>query len=258
MLRFSANLSTLFQDLPPLERPAAARRAGFAAVEIQFPYELPAQAWHDAIARAGVEVALFNVPAGDLMQRGQGLAAVPGREAAFAQALEQAVDYARVLRPLCVNVLAGVPDAALERERCLDVLAGNLRRAAQAMEGEGVRVVTEAINRVDRPGSLVSTTGQALAAIDRAGHANLRIQYDLYHMQIMEGDLIRTLRTHHERIGHIQFADNPGRHEPGTGEINFAKVFAAIEALPYAGYVGAEYLPTGRTEDSLGWLGTVA
>ena len=254
MIRFSANLSMLFLEVPELERPVAARRAGFDAVEIQFPYGHPAERWHDALREAGVELVLFNVPAGDLMGGGQGLAGVPGREAAFRDAVDEAAAVARVLRPRHVNVLAGCPAAGHGRERCLDTLAANLAYAAEVMADAGVGVVTEAVNTVDRPGYLIDGTQSALDVIDRAGHANLRIQYDLYHMQIMEGDLIRSLRTHWARIGHIQFADNPGRHEPGTGEIHFANVFAEIERLPYDGFVGAEYVPSRRSEETLAWL----
>ncbi|MDX3907427.1 MAG: TIM barrel protein [Pigmentiphaga sp.] len=254
MIRFSANLSMLFREVPELERPAAARRAGFEAVEMQFPYDHEAVQWRAALDTAGVELVLYNIPAGDFMTGGQGLAGVPGREDAFREAVAQAAQAARVLRPRNVNVLAGCPGPEHDRERCLDTLAANLQYAARVMADIGVGVVIEAINSVDRPGYLIDRTQAALAAIDRAGHPNLRLQYDIYHMQVMEGDLIRTLRTHCARIGHIQFADNPGRHEPGTGEIHFGHVFAALDQLPYDGFVGAEYLPSRRTEDTLDWL----
>lgn len=254
MLRFSANLSTLFLEHPELERPKAARAAGFEAVEVQFPYDHPAAAWKAALGTAGLGLVLFNIPVGDMMSGGLGLASVPGREQQFKDAVAQAFGYAQLLKPRNVNVLTGWPGAQFEREACLDTLANNLRYAAETMAQLGVGVVMEAVNTVDRPGYLISNTQDALNVIDRAAHPNLGIQYDLYHMQIMEGDLIRTLQTHHERIGHIQFADNPGRHEPGSGEINFANVFAQIAGLPYSGYVGAEYLPSRRTEETLGWM----
>lgn len=253
MIRFSANLSLLFREVPELERPAAARRAGFDAVEVQFPYGQPLESWHRALSEAGVEMVLFNVPAGDFMEGGQGLAGVPGREAAFRAAVAEAASWARVLRPRLINVLAGCP-VGHERERCLDTMAANLAHAALVMGDMGVAVAVEALNTVDRPGYLVDGTQAALDVIDRAGHPNLCIQYDIYHMQVMEGDLVHTLRTHCPRIGHIQFADNPGRHEPGTGEIHFDNVFAEIERLPYEGFVGAEYVPSRRTEETLDWL----
>lgn len=254
MLRFSANISTLFLEHAELQRPQAARVAGFDAVEIQFPYEHTAAEWAEALGDARVSLAVINAPAGDLLHGGPGLAAMPGREGMFQQAVRQAADYARILRPRCVNILAGWPPADLDRALCLKVLAQNLRFAAEMLTPLGVRVVVEACNVRDRPGYLISRTDEALALIAQAGHPNIGMQYDLYHMQIMEGDLIRTLQRAHPHIGHIQFADNPGRHEPGTGEIRVEAVFDAIAALPYEGYVGAEYLPSRRTEDTLGWL----
>ena len=254
MLRFSANISTLFLEYPELKRPQAARAAGFNAVEIQFPYEHTAAEWAGALRGAQVGLAVINAPVGDLLQGGPGLAAMPGRERQFQEAVRQAAEYARILRPRCVNILAGWPPADLDRTQCLKVLAQNLRLAAETLAPLGIQAVVEAANVRDRPGYLITRTDEALAVIKQAEHPNLGIQYDLYHMQIMEGDLIRTLQRVHPHIGHIQFADNPGRHEPGTGEIHFDAVFAAIAALPYEGYVGAEYLPSRRTEQTLDWL----
>ena len=252
MPRFSANISMLFAEHDLLERPRLARRAGFGAFEVQFPYDIPAEVWRDVKHRAGLPIALFNLPAGDLVDGGQGLAGVPGREDAFREALDLAAAYAKLLKPRAVNVLAGTPRG--ERVRCLEIFAANLHRAAQVMEELGVGVVVEAINDRDRPGFLVSTIEEAVAAIDRAGHPNLAVQADLYHMQIMEGDLTRTLEHRLDRIGHIQFADVPARNEPGTGEINFPFVFAALDRIGYDGWVGAEYRPSGPTETTLGWL----
>jgi hydroxypyruvate isomerase len=254
VLRFSANLSTLFLERPALRRPQAARDAGFAAVEIQFPYGHESEDWARAIEDAGVGLALINAPVGDLLAGGPGLAAMPGREAEFRQALAQARRYAERLAPRSLNILAGWPPAELGREACMRVLATNLRLAAERMAEIGVRVLVEAVNTRDRPGYLIARSDEALEAIDRAGHANLGLQYDLYHMQIMEGDLTRTLQRVQARIGHIQFADHPGRHEPGTGEIDFAHLFELIDALGYDGFVGAEYLPSKTTEQTLDWL----
>ena len=153
-----------------------------------------------------------------------------------------------------VNVLAGKPPAEFDRARCMEVFVNNLRHAANVMADIGVRVVTEPINSRAQPGFLISTTAEGLQAIDWAGHDNLALQYDLYHAQIMEGDLLKTLETNMARIGHIQFADVPDRHEPGTGEINFPRVFEAIDALGYKGSVGAEYNPSDGTESSLSWF----
>jgi hydroxypyruvate isomerase len=255
MKRFSANISMLFAERPLLDRFQAARDAGFTGIEIQFPYDTPVETLVDAKERAGLGVSVINLPVGDMLSGGPGLAAMPGREAEFAAAAAEARRYAAALAPRNVNVLAGWPPADLPREKCLATLAHNLAHAAAAMAEIGVRVVTEAVNRRDRPGYFLGTTAEALDAIDRAGHANLALEYDLYHMHIMEGDLAPTIRRLVKRIGHIQFADAPGRHEPGTGEIDFPVVFDAIEAAGYDGWIAAEYLPsTERTEDSLGWF----
>ena len=255
MPRFSANISMLFAERDWLDRPAAAAAAGFAAVEIQFPYDRPAEDWRRAIEGAGRAVSVVNLPVGDMLVGGPGLAATPGRQAAFREAVETARDVAAALRPANVNVLPGYPERhGHARERCLDTLAENLRLAADIMAGIGVGTVVEAVNTVDRPGFLLSTSQQALDVIDRAGHDNLALEHDLYHMDIMEGRLIARLEEIAPRIGHIQFADNPGRHEPGTGTIDFPAVFAALDRLGYDGWTAAEYVPSRTTEETLGWM----
>jgi hydroxypyruvate isomerase len=254
MPRFAANISMLFTELPLAERFAAARAAGFTGVEMQMPYAEPATRLAAAAAAAGVAVALINVPPGDMMQGGPGLACVPGREGMFREALDRAVEYARALRPANVNVLAGRNPEGVSRDDCLRTLAANLRRAADAMAAIGVGVTTEAINDRDNPGFLLHTRAEALAAIDLAGDPRLRLQYDFYHMHIMGDDFARALATDVARIGHMQFADAPGRNEPGTGAIDFAAVFAAIDRSGYDGWVGAEYRPSGATADSLVWF----
>jgi hydroxypyruvate isomerase len=252
--QFSANISTLFCEHPPLERLTAARRAGFRAVEIQFPYDIPLEHWVAARRRARMPVVLINVPAGDLADGGPGLAAVPGREAAFRDAVRECARYAKALSVRVVNVLAGAPPSGADRARCMERFVANLRHAAGVMSEIGVRVVTEPVNHRARPGFLLSTSAEALQAIDWAGHDNLALQYDLFHAQIMEGDLLHTLENTIARIGHIQFADVPERHEPGTGEINFPRVFEAIDRLGYAGWVGAEYHPSRATDQTLEWF----
>jgi hydroxypyruvate isomerase len=249
----------MFLELPLLERFQAAKDCGFGAVEMQFPYDTPAADLAKAKADAGVEIAVVNIPAGDLAQGGPALAAMPGREALFRDAVAQCLKYAELLRPVNVNVLTGVPPAEeLGRDACLDTLAGNLRHAGDVFAPLSVTVTVEAVNTFDRPGFFLSTSAQAIEAIDRAGHDNLAIEHDLYHMQKMEGDLVATLERLVGRIGHIQFADTPGRHEPGTGEINFPYIFAAIDRIGYDRWIGAEYTPSGRTEDTLGWLAPYA
>ena len=255
MPRFSANISMLFAERAWLDRPAAAAAAGFGAIEIQFPYDRPADDWRRAIEAAGLDVSVINLPVGDMLAGGPGLAATPGRQAEFRAAVETARDVAAALRPANVNVLTGYPERhGHERGRCLDTLAENLRLAADIIGGIGVGTVVEAVNTVDRPGFLLSSSEQALDVIDRAGHENLALEHDLYHMDIMEGRLIARLEEIAPRIGHVQFADNPGRHEPGTGTIDFPAVFAALDRLGYGGWTAAEYLPSRTTEETLGWM----
>ncbi len=212
MPRFAANVSMLFADRPLADRFAAARTAGFRAVEMQFPYAEPASVLARAVEAAGVAVALINVPSGDMMQGGPGLACVPGRAASFRAALDQAVAYARALRPANVNVLAGRRPEGVARADCLKTLAGNLRRTADAMAAIGVGVTTESINDRDNPAFLLHTRAEALEAMDLAGDPRVRLQYDFYHMHIMGDDFARTLPETVGRIGHMQFADAPGRH----------------------------------------------
>ena len=255
MPRFSANISMLFAERDWLDRPAAAAAAGFGAIENQFPYDRPAEEWKQAIEAAGLAVSVINIPVGDMLDGGPGLAATPGRQAEFRRAAEQARDVAAALRPRNVNVLSGFPELhGHERARCLDTLAENLRVAADLMGEIGIGVVVEAVNIVDRPGFLLSTSDQALKAIDRAGHPNLSLEHDLYHMEIMEGRLIARLEEILPRIGHIQFADHPGRHEPGTGAIDYPAVFSALDRLGYDGWAAAEYRPSRVTEETLGWM----
>jgi hydroxypyruvate isomerase len=255
MPRFSANISMLFTERDLLDRFAAARAAGFGAAEIQFPYDLAPADLRAAKEDAGIEIAVINISAGDLISGGPGLAAMPGREDDFKRAVDQACEYGAALQPLNMNILAGWPPLdQFERQRCLDVLAANAALAAEALSGLGIRAIVEAVNSRDRPSYLITTTAEAIQVIDQAGHANLGIEYDIYHMQIMEGDLINTITANLARIGHIQFADTPGRHEPGTGEINFPFLFDAIDEAGWSGWLGAEYDPSGKTEDGLGWL----
>ena len=255
MLRFSANISLMFLEYDLLDRFQAARDAGFGAVEVQFPYDVPVADLKSAKDDADVEITVINVGVGDLVEGGPGLAGVPGREDEFKQAVGVAYEYAEVLNPLNMNILAGWPSMDdFEREECLDVLAGNARYAADALQETGVKALVEAVNTRDRAGYLIHTTEQALDIVSRADHPNLAVEYDIYHMQIMEGDLVQTIEQNLAKIGHIQFADTPGRQEPGTGEINFPFLFEAIDKMGYTGWLAAEYSPRGKTEDGLNWM----
>ncbi|WP_024586390.1 TIM barrel protein [Aliihoeflea sp. 2WW] len=253
MPRFSINVSMMLHEFAFLDRFQAAADLGFAGVDIQFPYDFPADALAKAARRAGVEIVLINVPAGDLTSGGDGLACVPGREKAFARAVEEAADYAFVLGVKRVNVLSGRVSEGVARDAAFATLVGNLQLAADRFAPLGVTVMAEPCNGRDVPRYLVQRTADAIDAIDAASRRNLAVQFDFYHRQIVEGDLIGGFRAALPRIAHVQFADTPGRHEPGTGEINHRSLFAAIDASGYSGWVGAEYRPTGTTAASLTW-----
>lgn len=254
MPKFCANISMMFAELPMAWRPKAARAAGFEAIEVQFPYEVPLDDFAAAVEKAGLTVALINFPAGDAAKGDRGLGALPARKDEFRAGIDLAKRYAERLGVRAINLLAGVPGPEVPDDAARATLIDNLRYAAAAVEDIGATVCLEAINTRDVPGFWLHDPDQVVALIDEAGVKNAALQYDLYHMQIMRGDLIPTLERLMARIGHIQFADTPGRHEPGTGEINFANVFAAIDRFGYQGWVGAEYRPAGRTIDGLAWL----
>ncbi len=254
MPRFSINLSMMLQEHAFLDRFQAASDLGFKGVDIQFPYEHPADVIAARASAAGVEVVLINVPAGDLSSGGDGLACVPGREEEFARGLETARAYVDALGCRRVNVLAGRLPQGCDPARARLTLADNLRRAADLFARDGVTVMLEPCNTRDVPRYLVSRTGEAIALLDECGRPNLALQFDFYHRQIMEGDLLDGFRAALPSVAHLQFADAPGRHEPGTGTIDFPALFAAIDASGYDGWVGAEYVPSTTTAASLGWF----
>ncbi|EIC31504.1 MULTISPECIES: hydroxypyruvate isomerase family protein [Methylomicrobium] len=254
MLRFSANLSLLFTEVELIDRFAAARAAGFRAVEIQFPYELEAETIRRKLDEHDLQLVLFNVPAGDLLQGGEGLACVPEKQTRFREALALAVGYAQVLRPAAINVLPG---------RCLDpsrldaylaTFKRNLCLTADMFKPLGVKTVFEAINSLDMPGFIIDTSAKLLAVQDELQRADICLQYDIYHMLRMGEDPAAFIAEHAGRIGHIQFADCPGRGQPGSGEADWTALFSAIDRSGYGGWVGAEYKPIGETSASFGWL----
>lgn len=254
MTRIAANLSTLFTDVPLLQRFGRARAAGFSAVEVQFPYEHPAAALREQLERHGLVMVLHNLPPGDFAAGERGIACHPGREAEFREGVAQAVRYAQALGVPRLNCLCGKVPAGVSEPEIRATLVANLRFAAQVLADAGLTLLVEPINPFDMPGFWLNRTAQALALIDEVGAPNLRVQYDIYHAQRVEGELAATLTRHLHRIGHIQFADNPGRHEPGTGEIHFDFLFRHLQQLGWQGDLGAEYTPRGRSEDSLAWL----
>ncbi|WP_020181317.1 hydroxypyruvate isomerase [Methylopila sp. M107] len=254
MPRFAANVSMLFTELPFLDRFAAARKAGFAAVECQFPYAFEAKEIAARLADNGLEMALHNMPGGDWEAGERGLAVLADREAEFQDGVSRAIDYAGALGCRQINCLAGVAPAGVDPARLRALVVENLTYAAAELHRVGLRMLVEAINTRDIPGFYLNRSDETLRLIAEIGADNLFLQYDAYHMQVMEGDLARTIERNLARIGHIQIADNPGRHEPGTGEINWPFLFAHLDRIGYAGWVGAEYLPLGRTDEGLAWL----
>lgn len=254
-MKIAANLSMLFTELPLRERVLAAAVAGFEGVEIQFPYEVPAITLKETLASAGMPLLLINLPGGDLLSGGAGLASVPARQAEFDAALQQALSYAAMVRPLHVNVLPGRLAEGLGCEQALDCLASNLRKTAEAFALLGIGVLVEAINPLDMPGFLVNTPEQLRDLLDRVDHPNLAAQYDLYHMARQDLDVVAGIHLLAGRIGHVQFADCPGRGAPGTGALVFEPLLAALRDTGYGGWLAAEYRPGEvATTASLGWL----
>lgn len=250
MPKLAANVSLLFPELDFLDRFAAAARAGFRFVEYQFPYAWPAATIAERARSAGVEVVLHNLPAGDMAKGERGIACLPGRERDFRDAVERAIDYAKAVDCPRLNCLAGLArqDSAHHRQ-----LVENVRYAARRLGEVGIQLLIEPINTRTVPGFFLTGSAQAIDVLDAAGEGNARLQYDVFHMQIMEGDLARTIERLLPRIGHMQLADVPERHEPGTGEINFAFLLEHIDALGYAGWIGCEYNPRGDTVEGLKW-----
>jgi len=254
MPKFSANLTMMFNEVEFLGRFERAAKAGFKAVEYMFPYEWPKEQLAGELESHDLEQVLFNLPAGDWAAGERGIACIPGREGEFKDGVGSALDYADALGCPTLNCLVGLTPEGPEQDRVRQTLVNNLQFAAAALEKKGVRFVIEMLNYNAVPGFHLVTTQEALRLIEAVNHPNLTMQYDVYHMQIMEGNLIDTMSANMSRIGHIQIADNPGRHEPGTGEVNFPNVFAAIDAAGYEGWIGCEYVPAGTTEEGLSWL----
>ncbi|WP_374340778.1 hydroxypyruvate isomerase [Methyloversatilis sp.] len=254
MPRFCANLSLLFSEHPFVERWSAAARAGFRGVECHFPYAEPVAVLAEALRHNGLEQVLFNLPPGDWAAGERGIACLPDRVDEFEDGVGRAIDYARALGCRRINCLAGIAPADAERGELLAVMERNLSFAARALAPENIELLVEPINTRDMPGFLLNRSADTLALIERVGEANVKLQYDVYHMQIMEGDLARTLQRELPRIGHVQIADNPGRHEPGSGEINYPFLFDWLDRIGYTGWVSAEYIPAGETAAGLGWM----
>ena len=254
MPKFCANLTMLFNEVDFLDRFEKAAKAGFKGVEYLFPYAWKKEQLVEKLGAFGLSQALHNLPAGDWNKGERGIACLPGRETEFQEGVGKAIEYAKALKCPQVNCLAGLTPAGVPADKVRKTLVANLRFAAAALEKEGIRLLLEALNDKDVPGFYLVRTADMLALIKEVGHANVYVQYDVYHMQIMEGNLTKTIQANLDKIAHIQIADNPGRNEPGTGEINYPNLFKAIDAAGYKGWIGCEYKPAGKTEDGLGWV----
>ncbi len=256
MVKLCANLSMLFTEAGFLDRFGAAAKAGFKGVEYLFPYAFDKNLLADKLAENGLVQILHNLPAGNWEAGERGIAALPDRIGEFQDGVGKAIEYAKALRCKQVNVLSGIAPLGADADRTRETYVVNIRFAAAELKKAGIRLLIEAINTYDMPGFYVSRTQQTLDLIDAAGSDNVFVQYDIYHMQRMEGELAATLQKHLARIAHVQLADNPGRNEPGTGEINYPFLLGFLDRLGYTGWIGCEYKPAADTAAGLGWAKT--
>jgi len=253
MIKLAANLTMLYNELDFLDRFEAAAKSGFAGVEYLFPYAYPKEQLADRLAQNKLTQVLHNLPAGDWAGGERGIACHPDRVGEFQDGVGKAIEYAKALGCRQVNCLAGIAPASVDPEEVRATFVSNLRFASDKLGAAGIKLLIEPINIYDIPGFWLSRTQQALDLIRDTGSANLYVQYDIYHMQRMEGELANTIKAQLPRIAHIQIADNPGRNEPGTGEINYRFLFGFLDSIGYEGWIGCEYKPKGKTVDGLGW-----
>jgi hydroxypyruvate isomerase len=254
MPKFCANLSMLFGEHDFLERFSAAAKAGFSGVEYIGPYAFPKERVAEALHNNKLKQVLFNLPAGNWDGGERGIGCLPDRVGEFQDGVGKAIDYAKALGCTMINCLAGILPSDVSRRTGYTTLVSNLSFAATALKKEKILLIVEPINSYDIPGFFLNRSKDGIEVINDVGSDNLKLQYDIYHMQRMEGELGATLTKLMPRIGHIQLADNPGRHEPGTGEINYPYLFKLIDSLGYAGWIGCEYKPKGSTVEGLGWI----
>jgi hydroxypyruvate isomerase len=254
MLNFSANISLLFHEVELIQRIKAAKQNGFNAVEIQFPYSLDANSLKNALEDNEQKLILFNVDADNLLQGGEGLASVPEKRSQFLEAVDKAVSYAQILKPEAINILSGCCHTDNKRPDYLETFLHNLHFATETFASLGIKTVFEAINTDDMPGFLVSSGTQMLSILNQINHPNLFMQVDIYHLHMMGETAEEFIVEQTDKIGHIQLADCPGRGQPGTGQLDFKRIFSSIAKSSYSGWVGAEYKPKGPTSESLDWL----
>jgi hydroxypyruvate isomerase len=253
MPKFAANLTMLFNEQPFLERFGAAAHNGFKGVEFLFPYDFEPEQVKEKLQQFELEMVLHNLPAGNWGGGERGIACHPGRVAEFEQGVESALRYAKVLGTQRINCLVGIQPPNVGRSQAAETLVRNLKFAAAALKEAGIPLLVEPINTFDIPGFFLSGTRQGLDLIEAVGSDNLFLQYDIYHMQRMEGELANTIKNYLSVIKHIQLADNPGRFEPGTGEINYRYLLNFLDDIGYDGWVGCEYKPKAGTAEGLGW-----
>jgi hydroxypyruvate isomerase len=253
MPKLAANLSMMFNEVDFLDRFAAAAAAGFKGVEFLFPYAWPAEQLAEKLQSAGLAQALFNMPPGDWDAGERGMGCLAERRGEFQDGVGKAIDYAKALGCPTIHAMAGNAPVGADREALTQTFVENLKFAAGACAEAGLTLVIEPINNRDMPAYFLNTSAQGLDILAQVGLANAKLQYDIYHMQIMEGDLAPTIERILPMIGHMQLADTPGRHEPGTGEINYGYLLPQIDRLGYSGWIGCEYRPAGDTVAGLGW-----
>jgi len=254
MPNFNANLSMMFNEVPFLERFGAAARAGFRGVEFLFPYDFPAAQIREQLDRHKLQMVLFNMPPGDFAAGDRGIACDPARTAQFQEYVGTTLEYATALDAGQIHCMAGLKPRGVGEDRMRETYIANLQYAGKELAKHDIRLLIEAINTRDIPGFYLNYSRQAFDIMHYANVPNLYFQYDIYHMQIMEGDLAPTVEKNLAKIAHMQLADTPGRHEPGTGEINYPFLFQYFDKIGYKGWIGCEYRPAGKTEDGLGWL----
>jgi len=253
MPRLAANLTMLFNEVPFLDRFEAAAKAGFTAVEFLFPYEYSAADLRARLDANGLRLVLHNLPPGDWAKGERGIGCHPDRVGEFKAGVDRAIEFATVLGCPQLNCLAGIAPGGVPAEQVRATFVANLRFAADRLKAAGIRLLIEPINFYDIPGFCLNRTQQALDLIAEVGSDNLYVQYDIYHAQRMEGELANTIKANLPKIAHMQLADNPGRNEPGTGEINYRFLFGWLDAIGYDGWIGCEYKPKTTTEAGLGW-----
>lgn len=254
MPRFAANLSMMFNEVPFLDRFAAAAACGFKGVEFLFPYEYEPAVLLERIRKYELEIALFNMPPGNWAAGERGITCIPGREDEFHAGVEKALAYATILGTRRLHAMAGIAPQGADPAECKATLIANLRYAAAKLAGHGIALLLEAINTRDMPGFFVATQAESFAICTAADAPNLKMQMDCYHMQVMEGDLATKLRRYAPHCGHIQIAGAPERHEPDTGEVRYEYLFHLLDEIGYDGWVGCEYRPAAKTVDGLGWF----